>query len=133
MPDIPYVSVACSVSTGSSVIQTPEVLLAGVPASFVEPSLLDFTTFRGCLHDFTYNTSEGSPILINPVDSTDNQCVITTAHITKCTYVLHIKCWETSQYFRLVLQDELVGCIVLSMLHFCLFEDNSYSCCTGLS
>ena len=64
------------VTTGPFIIQTPEILLGGVPSSFVQPSSLDFTTFRGCLHDFSYSTTEGSPVIINPVDSIDDQYAI---------------------------------------------------------
>ena len=84
-----HVSDPSSVSTGSTIIQPPEVLLGGVPASFVAPLFLEFATFRGCLHDFTYNISEGSPVLIDPVDSTDSQYVISTSVLL---YLVHTLC-----------------------------------------
>ena len=62
------------VTSGDSITQTPEVLVGGAPPSFEAPPTLDFTTFRGCLYDFTYSITEGAPYtIIAPDQSTFNQ------------------------------------------------------------
>ena len=64
----------------------PDVWLGGVPSSFVPPQhpSLDFSTFRGCLHDFTHSTTEDdSPLIIDPVTAVDGQYVNTTSTLSE--------------------------------------------------
>lgn len=60
----------------TTITQTPDVLLGGTPPSFIGPPALDFTTFRGCLFDFSYSTDESNPqLIISPENSTASQYV----------------------------------------------------------